>query len=258
MLKPLTLIFSGFICIRRSVCTNTFISVFSWCFDVTIHGEHLQETFTSIALWVLRAGCGCFTSTARFVGKHGETWGFATFVLPLGLGWCCAHQSDAYKTLPGLQPNRWWRLEGAPVVTQENRVSIISGIEGRRSIYSVSQWCWEFCFLTKTARHAKIEEKQTKFVTLCDGQTLGESKHAAETHGKSLQALADAFHINQTVAVLNLSNNQIGDEGLKAIWVARAVGELVEGCRHHHWWSNIGLTGECLQYYLKNKICVFE
>ena len=65
--------------------------------------------------------------------------------------------------------------------------------------------------------------------------TVGYSKH---TVGwlvfPSLQALADAFRINQAVAVLNLSNNQIGDEGLKATWVARVVGEVVEGCREHH------------------------
>lgn len=50
----------------------------------------------------------------------------------------------------------------------------------------------------------------------------------------SLQALADAFRINQTVAVLNLSNNQIGDEGLK---VALGVGEVVEGSGENHGWN---------------------
>ena len=49
-----------------------------------------------------------------------------------------------------------------------------------------------------------------------------------------LQTLADAFRINQTVAVLNLSNNQIGDEGLK---VALGVGEVVEGSGENHGWN---------------------
>ena len=71
----------------------------------------------------------------------------------------------------------------------------------------------------------------------------------------SLQALADAFRINQTVAVLNLSNNQIGDEGFKVICVG--TWEVLEGCREHHGWSKFGLTSECLKH-AKNKICFFD